>query len=344
MKKKISQIVKYLFFLLLGFFLLWFSFRNLDLRALWNDIQTANYSWAAVAIACAVISHFFRALRWNLLIKALGYKTRATTTFYAVMIGYMANLAVPRLGEFMRCGVLTKKEKIPFNALLGSVISERLCDLVILIGLLVVVVVFQWQLLGGLVTSWLSPFIEMVSENILTLGIFIGSVIILGLLIYFLVKKFKNLLMKSALYIKITDLLEGLLDGIKTIKTMKDKYLFAFYTLMVWVFYVLMTWLPFFMLPEMEDLNLAAGITFLAIGSLGIVAPVPGGIGAYHFIGKTLLTGFYNISPLVAGSFVAITHAAQTLMNIVVGGLSYLIMFFIDHKAPLNGTTTDIKK
>lgn len=344
MKKKNSQIVKYLFFLLLGFFLFWFSFRNLDLKALWTDIQSANYLWVVIAIICAVISHFFRALRWNLLIDALGYKTRPSTTFYAVMIGYMANLAVPRLGEFMRCGVLTKKEKIPFNALFGSVISERLCDLVILIVLLCVVIIAQWQLLGSLVTSWLSPFLEMVFKNILTLSIFVGSLLIVVLAIYFLVKRFKTRLMKSKIYSKIADLLKGLLDGIKTIKTMKSKWLFVFYTLMVWVFYVLMTWLPFFMLPEMKDLNLAAGITFLAIGSLGIVAPVPGGIGAYHFIGKTLLTGFYNISPLIAGSFVAITHAAQTLMNIVVGGLSYIIMFFIDQKPPLNGTTSDIKK
>ncbi len=97
----------------------------------WSDIREANYSWLLISLVFAIVSHIFRALRWNLLINSLNYKTKLSTTFFAVMIGYMANTAVPRMGEFMRCGVLSKKEKIPFNALFGTVISERIFDLIV---------------------------------------------------------------------------------------------------------------------------------------------------------------------------------------------------------------------
>ena len=338
MKKRTLNILKNLFFLLLGVALLWISFRNVDLQELWEGIKNANYSWIILAIACAIISHCFRALRWNLLIDALDYKTRFSTTFYAVMIGYMANLVVPRMGEIARCGVLTKKEKIPFNALLGTVISERLFDLVVLILLLVTVILVQWQLLGDLVISWFNPLIESTTTK--SVSLFIGLFVAFCLLLVTLWIFFRKKIQQTTVYQKIASLLLGLVDGMKTIKTMRRKGLFLFYTLMVWVFYVLMTWLPFYMLPETSHLDLAAGITFLAIGSLGIVAPVPGGIGAYHFIGKTLLHGFYHISELGAISFVTITHAAQTLMQIVAGGLSYFLLFFVDKKPPLNGNTT----
>lgn len=317
---------------------MWLSFRNIDLNELWEGVKNANYSWIVIAIICAIISHCFRALRWNLLIEALNYKTRFSTTFYAVMIAYMANLVVPRMGEIARCGVLTKKEKIPFNALLGTVISERLFDLLVLVLLLVTVILVQWQLLGDLVTSWLNPLIESATTK--SVSLFIGLFVAFCLLLITIWVFYRKKIQQTTVYQKIESLLLGLVDGMKTIKTMRRKGLFLFYTLMVWVFYVLMTWLPFYMLAETSHLDLAAGITFLAIGSLGIVAPVPGGIGAYHFIGKTLLTGFYHVSDLGAVSFVTITHAAQTLMNIVVGGLSYFLLFFVDKKPPLNGNTT----
>ncbi len=341
MKKLLVNVLKYAFFLLLGVFLLWLSFRNINLQALWKDIRSANYVWMAVGLVFAVTSHIFRALRWNLLINSLGYKTRLWTTFYAVMIGYMANTAVPRMGEFMRCGVLSRKEKISFNALFGSVISERLFDLLVLIVLLFMVVVFQWSLLGNFVTEMTAPFVQAISKNFLNLSLFGFSLLAVAYLMYWLRKRYKDHLDELPGYQKFHELFSGMLDGIKTIKRMQQKWLFMFYTLMIWVFYVLMIWVPFYMLPETSHLGLQAAITMLAIGSLGIVAPVPGGIGAYHFIGKAVLVELYQIADIGAGSFVAITHAGQTLLNVVVGGLSYFIMFFIDHKKPLNATNRD---
>lgn len=338
MKKRLISIFKYLVFLLLGLGLLWLSFRNIELAALWDDIRSANYMWMGFAVIFAIISHIFRALRWNLLINSMGYKTRVSTTFSAVMIGYLANTAVPRMGEIMRCGVLSRKEKISFNALFGSVISERLFDLIVLMLLLLAVVAFQWDMLGEFVLQMTNPFVNSITRNGLTLSLFFASVLAVMLLLYFLRKRFKDHLQELPFYDKFRDLIVGLLDGIKTIKRMRQKWLFLFYTVMIWVFYVLMTWIPLYMLAETSHLGMRAGITLLAIGSLGIVAPVPGGIGAYHFIGKAVLVQLFFIDPIGAGSFVAITHAGQTLLNVFVGGMAYLWMFFVDHKKPANDT------
>lgn len=336
MKKLLIGIVKYIAFLALGFFLFWLSFRTLDLHEVWNDIVNANYIWVALATIITIFAHVFRALRWNLLINSMGYKTKLSTTFYALMVGYMANTAVPRMGEFMRCGVLSRKEKIPFNALFGSVISERLFDLVVLFILLLAVLITQWNLLGAFVVRMTSPFINKVTDNFVMLSIAGAVLLLLFVAALYFYLRFKNNIKAMPGYKRAHDLVIGVAQGVRTIDRMKQKGMFLLYTFLIWFFYILMMWVPFYMLDETSRLDFLAGVTLLAIGSLGIVAPVPGGIGAYHFIGKAVLVELYAISGNTAGSFVAITHAAQTLLNVVVGAFGYLMLFFIDHKKPLN--------
>jgi len=326
LNKKTSKTLWYVVFLTLGVALLWFSFRNIDLSQLWTDIKSAKYSWMLLSLACLAISLFFRALRWNIQIEALGYKTRASSTYGAVLIAYLANCIFPRLGEVVRCSVLKRKENIPFDKTLGSVISERIIDLTVLFGLAFLVIVFQWKLLGSLVTSWMMPLLNKLIDNVL-LGII---VILAGIaFIVFLIKIIRR-------NKKIASLWHGFVDGIKSVVTMKKKWRFVLYTLAVWVFYVFMTWLPFYMLAETSHLGLVEAITLLGIATLGVVAPVPGGIGTYHFIAITLLSGFYGISEQVAGSFAAINHGSQMIFYLITGLLAYVVMFFFDKRKPIN--------
>lgn len=325
-KKRIVTYFEYLFFLALGVLLLWLSFRKLDLHEIWIDIQEAKYSWLILALAFAVLSHIFRALRWNLLINSLGYKTRLSSTFFAVMIGYLANTAVPRMGEFVRCGVLSRKEKIPFNSLFGTVISERLFDLISLFVIMFLVIVFQLELVGSLMQELFGPFIDLLFSNVQNILFFVlGSILFIALIVW-LIWKSKEHIKTLSFYQKIRGFLSGLWSGIISIGKMRQKGLFLLYTVIIWFFYSIMVYLPFMMLNETSGLIFIDGLTILAIGSLGIVAPVPGGIGAYHFIVKAILVELYNIDPNTAGSFAAITHAGQTLLNVIVGGLSYLGM------------------
>ena len=320
MNKKASKTLWYVVFLALGVALLWFSFRNVDLSQLWTDIKGAKYSWMLLSLACLAISLFFRALRWNIQIEALGYKSRTSSTYGAVLIAYLANCIFPRLGEVVRCSVLKRKENIPFDKTLGSVVSERIIDLLVLFTLAFLVIVFQWKLLGSLVTSWMVPLLNKLKDNVL-LGII---AIIIGIVcIVFLIK----IIRKNK---KIASIWYGFVDGIKSVVTMRKKWRFVLYTLGVWGFYVFMTWLPFYMLAETSHLGAVEAITLLGIATLGVVAPVPGGIGTYHFIAITLLSGFYGISEQAAGSFAAINHGSQMLFYIITGLTAYIVMFFFN--------------
>ncbi len=335
-RKQTISVLKYLLFLVFGLVLLWLSFRKLNMNEVWTEIKKADYFWLFLSLVLVLISHVFRAARWNLLIGGLNYKTRLTTTFYSVMIGYLANTAVPRMGEFVRCGVLSKKENIPFNALFGTVIIERIFDLIVLVLLIFSVIVFQIKLLNDFLHEFLRPFFKTVFVNIWDISLF--SLLLISIFVgaFFLLKRNKHRFNNHPFYLKMRAFFKGVVEGIKTVKYMKNKWLFLIYTFFIWLFYALMVYVPFMMFPQTATLNFVDGITLLAIGSLGIVAPVPGGIGAYHFIVKTVLMELYNINADVAISFATITHAGQTLLNVLVGGLGYLIIFLTKSQKPSN--------
>lgn len=326
MNKKLSKSLSYIAFLALGLALMWLSFRNVNLHELWDDVKSADISWLLLSLVCLAASLFFRALRWNIQIEAMGCKTRASSTYGAVLIAYFANCIFPRLGEVVRCSVLKRKENIPFDKNLGSVVSERIIDLCVLFLLALLVIVFQWQLLGSLITSWMMPLINKVKENIL-LGIVIIFVVMA--LVIVIVKLCK----KSSRLAKIW---HGFVDGIRSVVTMKRKWRFILYTLGVWGFYVVMTWLPFYMLSETSQLGFVEAVTLLGIATLGVVAPVPGGIGTYHFICITLLSGFYGIPQQTAGSFAALNHGSQMIFYIITGVVAYVVMMFFDKRKPSN--------
>ena len=336
LNKKVSNAITYIIFLSLGILLLWLCFRKIEFSQVIIYVKTAKYSWMLLSLVCLAISLFFRALRWNILIESLGYKTRVSTTYESVLIAYFANTVFPRLGEVTRCGTLTKKENIPFDKSLGTVISERVLDLVVLFAMALLVILFQWNLLGSLITSWLNPLIEKIVNNAVLGTLIIVAAIALFAAIIFIFKKKKHFLSQNRLYQKIASMWNGFVDGIKSIFTMKKKGLFIIYTLLIWGFYVVMTWLPFYMLPETSQLGLTEAITLLGLATLGVVAPVPGGMGVYHFIGILLLNGFYGISESAAVSFVTINHTSQMIFYLVTGVIAYVIMFFIDRRSPIN--------
>lgn len=335
-RKQVFSVLRYLFFLVFGLVLLWLSFRKINLAEVWIEIQKADYAWLFLSLFLVLISHVFRAARWNLLIGGINYKTRLSTTFFSVMIGYLANTAVPRMGELVRCGVLSKKENIPFNALFGTVIVERVFDLIVLVMLIVGVIVFQVRLLRDFLHEILDPFIKTIFVNILDISLF--SVLFLFFIVGFVVllKRNKHKFDGHPFYLKVRKFFKEVFEGIKTVKYMKDKWLFLLYTFFIWLFYALMVYVPVMMFPQTSSLNFVDGLTLLAIGSLGIVAPVPGGIGAYHFIVKSILVELYNISPDIAISFATITHAGQTLLNVSVGSLGYLYILLTKKQKPRN--------
>jgi glycosyltransferase 2 family protein len=327
LKKRILSVIQYFFFLLIGFALLWLVFRKIDISDVAAEIRAANYSWLLFSIGLGIISHIARAMRWNILINSLGHKTDTPTTFFAVMVGYLANMAFPRLGEVSRCGVLAKKKGIPFNELFGTVISERVFDTIVLAIIILAAIFFQLGLLHDFVDKYIvTYFFGIANRKNLYLAIIVLFVVIVLPLILFRI--FFNRIKNLHVYTKVIDFLKGLLEGVKTIMKMKRKWSFLALTVLIWTLYTLMTFTAFFALDATSGLGFIDAITVMSLGSLGMVAPVPGGIGAYQFIIKAILTEIYKVASEPAVSYSIILWSAQSLMIIVLGAISYYILVF----------------
>ncbi|NOR85992.1 MAG: flippase-like domain-containing protein [Bacteroidales bacterium] len=336
MKSKIISILKYLFFLLLGVGLLFLAFKNIELKAVWTELKNADYSWLIASMVLAIISHFFRALRWNQLINQMNYRTSSLTTFYAVMIGYLANLALPRMGEVTRCVVLSKKDRIPFNELFGSVIAERVFDLIVLLVMIVIVLLAQIKEIGGFLNRIIfKPLLGSYTGNFWAILVVFLSAILLAIIFIVLFRKLKPWLKTTMFYSKAEAFLDGFVDGMKSIAKVKNKAVFLFYTFMIWSLYLAMIILPFYSFEETSFLGVIDGMTVLSIGSLGIVAPVPGGIGSYHFIITELFTQLYQVPAQAAAAYATANHAAQTILILIGGGISYILLL-LNKRKPLN--------
>lgn len=327
MKKKLFSIINFSVFFLIGFFLLWLVFRKIDIGNVVQQILQANYWWILLSFVFAIISHLARAMRWNILIDSMGYKTKTITTFYAVMVGYFANLALPRLGEVSRCGMLNKKNDIPFDSLFGSVVSERVFDLIVLFILIFSVVIFQMEIVGSFVNKIIfDPILSKFSNNLFGILIFLLCLSVIIAVLVIIYKIFKTRIRELALFKKIQGFICGFLNGFRTIKNLKHKGRFLFLTFIIWFMYFLMTYVVFSSLTETAHLTVIDAITVLAIGSLGMAAPVPGGLGAYHFIVKAILFEVYKIPAETAASWATLIHTTQNLMIIAVGIFSYFML------------------
>jgi len=328
----------------LGIALLFLAFKNIKINEIWEELKHADYSWLIWSMVLALISHYFRALRWNQLINQMNYKTSTTTTFYAVMIGYLANLALPRMGEITRCVVLSKKDNIPFNSLFGSVIAERVFDLVVLMLIILVVLLAQITEIGGFLNRILiEPLMGSYTGNFWAILIVILGFILLGIIGIIIFKKLKPWLKTTMLYGKVEAFLEGFIGGLKSIAKLEKRALFIFYTFMIWGLYLAMIILPFYSFEATSVLNIIDGMTVLAIGSLGIVAPTPGGIGSYHFIITELFIQLYNIPAQAAAAYATANHAAQTLIILLAGGVSYILLI-LNKRKPFNELPEKDKK
>jgi glycosyltransferase 2 family protein len=327
LKKKFLSVIQYIFFLLIGFILLWLVFRKIDVKEVAAQIRVANYEWLLLSIILGIFSHIARAMRWNILIRSMGYQSDTQTTFYAVMVGYMANTAFPRLGEVTRCGVLSKKKAIPFNALIGTVISERVFDMIVLLLIIIAVIFLQLSLLSAFVNKYILSYFAGIAnrDNLIIAIVLLIAFIVLPVI---LIRMFLHKIRRWHIYNKISDFLKGLLDGVRSIMKIKAKWSFITLTLVIWTLYTLMTYTAFFAIEATASLGFFDAITVMALGSLGMVAPVPGGIGAYQFIVKAILTEIFLIPSEPAVSYSIILWAAQSIMILALGTLSYYILVF----------------
>ena len=332
MKKQVSQIIRFLIFLFTALFLLYLAFRGINLNNVWKDIKHAHYAWLLITIPIGILSHIFRAWRWNLLIEPLGYKPRLLNTFYAVMSGYLANLALPRLGEVVRCGSLTKTDKIPFDALIGTVIIERVVDMIILIILLIITFLIKINFFGQFfiyhVFKPMGTKIASMASHPVALILTTAGIILILYLPWLFREKLKNISFTR----KILDFINGIINGIRTIGKLKNRKMFLFSSFLIWLMYYIPAWLVVYMLPETSFLGPVDGLFLLVVGAIGFVIPVQGGIGAYHWIISQALT-LYGIPRETGLALATISHESQTLLILILGSFSMIMVVLIKNKS-----------
>lgn len=335
MKDHFKSIAKFLLFLGIGLGLLALAFVNLELdyNKVIQGFVSADYFWISLAIIISLISHLLRALRWNMMLEPLGKKPSAIHAYNAVMIGYLFNFAIPRMGEVSRCGVLNRTDRIPINQSLGTVVVERVFDLLVLLLVTALVLLLQFDILFGFFNdTFFNPFLHKMEGANSTVILMILAVLIL---VFFGGYKFLPVFKQSAIFTKILNMLKGFADGFASVFKLKSPLAFFGYTFFIWVLYFFNTYCYLMAFDETANIGLAATLSILVVGTFGFAAPVSGGIGAYHiFVAKGL--ALYGVSSVAGGIFGFVSHGMQMIMILVVGSFSLIYTLIKERKQLAN--------
>ena len=336
MVAKVKSIVRYIVTIAITLVLLWLSLRGLDLQGenkidfLWQAWQKSDKFYLWLMAGFAVVSHIVRAMRWKMLLEPTGQHVGLGNSFLSLMTGYLVNLAIPRGGEVSRCYNLYQLEKTPVQLSFGTVVTERLVDVLCLIILIGASFYLEWEKLKAFTDT-----LDFSSGKKMTIPVWVWLALALGVL--FLAAIF--FLRKNEKVIKI---IRGFTEGMLSIFRLKNKTLFVFYSVSIWGLYFMMSYLVLMAFPETAHLGFSAVVTLFAIGSIAMAAPLPGGTGSYHVLVPLGLTTLYHVPSADAIGFVFIFHAWQTLLMIVVGVISFIISNLIIKQK--NNQTPDASK
>ncbi len=338
LKKIVLKILKFLAFFAIGAFIFWLIYKDQDIEriksVLKNDVK---YFWIVISLVIGLLSHFSRTVRWGLMIEPISHKPRFINTFLAVMVGYLMNMVFPRMGEISRCGVLSRYEKVSFTKLLGTVVAERAVDMVSLLVLLVIVIFSQF----GHMLHFLgeNPEIETKLLALITSPLLFVGLAALFILAYI----FRKTLQHTLFYQKVFTILMNLKEGFISIRSVRKKGWFIFHSVAIWTMYYLMLYAVFFAFGFTSHLGPIAGLTTFVLASFGMVAPVQGGIGAWHFMAIEALA-LYGVDKANAVIFAFVAHGSMTGMIIVIGIISVLILPFINRRKQISPKTMPIEK
>ncbi|MFD2719220.1 lysylphosphatidylglycerol synthase transmembrane domain-containing protein [Hymenobacter monticola] len=328
--KTVFTVLKYALLLSISGALMWYAVRGQDLSRIGHYIATANYFWLAVTLSLSVLGYFSRAYRWQMQLKAAQNPAPYWHVYHASMVGNLANLVLPRMGEVIRCSVLRRTSGVPVQVAIGTVVTERVIDVLVLLGLLSTLLLLDFQTFWKFVTvDILGSRYDSLARNPLPLAI--AGVVGIILLVVTGFALFRNLerLRQNAFFNKAVLFVKGLLAGVFSVLKLENKWLFLLHTLFTWVVYYLMDYLAFFCFPETYNLDMRAGLAVLTFGAFGMAAPVAGGIGPFHVLVQGVLI-VYGISKEAGIAYALVVHGAQTLLVVLMGGISFIAVAAAD--------------
>lgn len=278
---------------------------------------SANKSWLITMAVIAMISHVIRAQRWKMLIAPAGREIRLSHSFFSLMVGYLINLVIPRGGEVSRCYNLYKLDKTPVELSFGTVVVERIADVICLLLLIGLAFIVESKKLFGFVNT-LDTSQSDTSNKLFVVAVGVVILIVLIVISRWLIKR------NAKLNDFVTRKWNGFKEGLLTVFKLKNKTLFIFYSLLIWFLYFLMSYAVIQAFPETNHLGFSAVMSLFAIGSIAMAAPLPGGTGSYHVLVPQGLVFLYAIPEADAVAFTFIFHGWQTAIMIVAGAISLI--------------------
>lgn len=336
MKEKLKKAIGYILSAAFAIVLLWFSFRDVDWKDFIDGIKSCRWEFIVLSMAAGSFAFLLRGLRWRRLLLPIDDSITRITTFNGINIGNISNFVFPRIGEFVRCGVITRRSawvdqsqitgadgmasrKASYEKVLGTVVLERSWELLVMLLLLVVVVVGGFNRFGSFVLDQiLQPFADrfefsvwwLISAILLTLAASLG-----------LLWKLRE---SNKFCGKIWQVIKGILQGFSSCMRMEHKWLFFAYTALIWAMYWFMAASTVWAAPFLEDLDLIDALFLSLVGGLGFAIPVPGGIGAFHFVISLALSTVYGVPVELGVVYATLSHTSQAITQIFFGVGSYI--------------------
>lgn len=323
MPKKLVNIITYILTLALCAFLIWLSVKDIGqehIDKIKFAISKAKYILLVPIIIMGFVSHWSRAMRWRYLMQPLGLNPGITNTFFAVLVGYLANLAFPRLGEVLKCTILSKYEKVPADKLVGTIIAERAFDLLCLIILFFVTFFVQIDLAKEFTMSLYSKYNAGSEEKSNTLWYLLAGI----LLVIVILIIFRKKITQSAPFLKIKLVMKNIVLGIMSFQKMKNKKAFIFHTILIWSMYMGMIMLGFYSIQETSMLTYKTGFSVLSFGSVGMIV-TPGGLGAYTLLVEEIVS-LYGIEKAISLAISWIIWLVPTIIIISGGAISLFLL------------------
>lgn len=311
-----KSILKVVLPLLLGVVLVWYSLSQISVPKLVQYFKNADYFWIVFGVSLGILSHVSRAYRWLFMAEPLGYRPKFANSFMAVYSAYLINLTIPRAGEVARASILATYEDIPFDKGFGTIVAERVADTLMLLLIIGIALILEFEFIY-------SFFMEKFNPTTLFIGGALMLLLVLGL--YFFIKR-----SKSKFALKVKSFVKGLIEGALSIFKMKKKWAFIFYTVFIWVLYLSMFYVTTLALPELGNISLAGVLIGFILASFSIAA-TNGGIGSFP---EAIVIAFtlFNISEDPSRAFGWIMWSSQTLVIIVLGGLSLIYLPIYNRK------------
>ncbi len=318
--RKMISFLKFSLPLLLGLVLLFYAFKNIQLDDFLSKLDQTRYEWVIGSMLLSSLAYVSRAYRWQLLLRAADQKVSTFRLTLAVFVGYLANLAFPRLGEVVRCAVLKKTNQIPVSLSIGTVVTERIIDSLVLLFFLIIALLLEFDLIVTYFENIFSTY------HIPLDGILYAA---LTLLMIFSILVLVILRTHTPLSQRTKKMASEVLKGILTIKSIQSKSLFLTTTMVMWLTYFLMSYMIFFALEETSSLSLTAGFMLLVSGGIALALPVQGGIGTYHAM-IAMMLGLYGIENTTGLFLATLLHSSQVLSVVIFGGISLVITLGIE--------------